>query len=86
MIKVSYLEQQDVTLECYTEWEWHCVKVILEQRLRSWLQIIVNIPVNNKATVSTLYFRLCVPRRIDTWQIVYLLYEDACPIIAIHIN
>ena len=24
--------------------------------------------------------------RIDTWQIVYLLYEDACPIIAIHIN
>ena len=37
-------------------------------------------------TVSTLYYRLCVSRRIDTWQIVYLLYEDACPIIAIHIN
>ena len=27
MIKVSYLEQQDATLEFYTEWEWHCVKV-----------------------------------------------------------
>ena len=23
MIKVLYLEQQDVTLEFYTEWEWH---------------------------------------------------------------
>ena len=44
------------------------------------------MPVNNKATVSTLYYRLCVSRRIDTWQIVYLLYEDACPIIAININ
>ena len=30
-----------------------------------------------------LYYRLCVSRRIDTWQIVYLLYEDACPIISI---
>ena len=28
MIKVSYLEQQDGTLEFYTEWEWHCVKVV----------------------------------------------------------
>ena len=27
-----------------------------------------------------LYYRLCVSCRIDTWQIVYLLYEDACPI------
>ena len=35
-------------------------------------------------TVS--YYRSCVSRRIDTWQIVYLLYEDACPIIAIHKN
>ena len=33
-----------------------------------------------------LYYRLCVSRRIDTWQIVYLLYEDACPIISIHKN
>ena len=28
MIKVSYLEQQDATLEFDTEWEWHCVKVV----------------------------------------------------------
>ena len=33
-----------------------------------------------------LYYRLCVSRRIDTRQIVYLLYEDACPIISIHKN
>ena len=33
-----------------------------------------------------LYYRLCVLRRIDTWQIVYLLYEDACPKISIHKN
>ena len=33
-----------------------------------------------------LYYRLCVSRRIDTWQIVYLLYEDACPIIYQFIN
>ena len=33
-----------------------------------------------------LYYRLCVSCRIDTWQIVYLLYEDACPIISIFIN
>ena len=32
-------------------------------------------------TVSISY-RLCVSRGIATWQIVYLLYEDACPIIA----
>ena len=44
MIKVSYLEQQDATLEFD----------ILEQtlqRLRSWLQIRVNMQVNNKASV-----------------------------------
>ena len=33
-----------------------------------------------------LYYRLCVSCRIATWQIVYLLYEDACPIISIHNN
>ena len=36
--------------------------------------------------INVLYYRLCVSRRIDTWQIVYLLYEDACPIISIHKN
>ena len=29
MIKVSYLEQQDAILEFDTEWEWHCMKVVL---------------------------------------------------------
>ena len=33
-----------------------------------------------------LYYRLCVSCRIDTWQIVYLLYEDACSIISIYKN
>ena len=33
-----------------------------------------------------IYYRLCISRRIDTWQIVYLLYKDACPIISIHKN
>ena len=26
---------------------------------------------------------LCVSRRIDTWQIVYLSYKDPCPTISI---
>ena len=26
-----------------------------------------------------LYYPLCVSRRIDTWQIVYLSYKDPCP-------
>ena len=32
----------------------------------------------------TLYYPLCVSRIIDTWQIVYLSYEDPCPKISIH--
>ena len=31
-----------------------------------------------------LYYPLCVSRRIDTWQIVYLSYKDHCPTISIH--
>ena len=29
-------------------------------------------------------YPLCVSRRIDTWQIVYLSYKDPCPTISIH--
>ena len=29
-------------------------------------------------------YPLCVSRRIDTWQIVYLSYKDHCPTISIH--
>ena len=36
--------------------------------------------------INVSIYRLCVSRRIDTRQIVYLLYEDACPIISIHKN
>ena len=33
-----------------------------------------------------LYYPLCVSRRIDTWQILYLSYKDPCdsPTISIH--
>ena len=31
-----------------------------------------------------LYYPLCVSRRIDTWQIVYLSNKDPCPKISIH--
>ena len=30
-----------------------------------------------------LYYPLCVSRRIDTWQIVYLPNKDPCPEISI---
>ena len=43
--------------------------------------------VNNRRTIggqSWLYYPLCVSRRIDTWQIVYLSYMDPCPTISIH--
>ena len=31
-------------------------------------------------------YPLCVSRRIDTWQIVYLSYKDICPTISIPIR
>ena len=31
-----------------------------------------------------LYYPLCVSRRIDTWQVVYLSYKEPCPAISIH--
>ena len=31
-----------------------------------------------------LYYPLCVSRRIDTWQIVYLSNKDPCPKLSIH--
>ena len=31
-----------------------------------------------------LYYPLCVSRRIDNWQIVYLSNKDPCPKISIH--
>ena len=46
--------------------------------------------VNNRLTIGgqswlyRLYYPLCVSRRIDTWQIVYLSYKDPCPTISIH--
>ena len=42
-------------------------------RGRSWTKL-------GRSMDKRLYYRLCVSCRIDTWQIVYLLYEDACPI------
>ena len=32
---------------------------------------------------NRLYYPLCVSRRIDTWQIVYLSSKDPCPTISI---
>ena len=33
---------------------------------------------------NRLYYPLCVSRRIDTWQIVYLSSKYPCPTISIH--
>ena len=33
---------------------------------------------------NRLYYPLCVSRRIDTWQIVFLSSQDPCPTISIH--
>ena len=33
---------------------------------------------------TDLYYPLCVSRRIDTWQIVYLSYKEPCPTILTH--
>ena len=46
--------------------------------------------VNNRRTIGgqywlyRLYYPLCVSRRIDTWQIVYLSYNDPCRTISNH--
>ena len=45
-----------------------------------------NMDDHGRSMDKRLYYRLCVSRRIDTRQIVYLLYEDACPKISIHKN
>ena len=37
-----------------------------------------------EAILYRLYCPLCVSRRIDTWQIVYLSNKDPCPKISIH--
>ena len=43
--------------------------------------------INGSSREFTVSITSCArSRRIDTWQIVYLLYEDACPIISIHKN
>ena len=34
-------------------------------------------------TLPPVLIPLCVSRRIDTWQIVYLSYKDPCPTISI---
>ena len=34
--------------------------------------------------VTRLYYPLCVSRRIDTWQIVYLSNKDPCPKILVY--
>ena len=39
---------------------------------------------NPDFTVTRLYNPLCVSRRIDTWQIVYLSYKEPCPTLSIH--
>ena len=48
MIKVSYLEQHDATLEFDTEWEWHCVKVV-----SIWLSQLFSIsnPLRNSSVI-----------------------------------
>ena len=43
-----------------------------------------NVSPSRDFTVSRLYYRLWVSRRIDTWQIVYLSNKDPCPKISIH--
>ena len=40
---------------------------------------------DNRDFTIDLYYPLCVSRRIDTWQIVYLSYKDPCPTISISI-
>ena len=41
--------------------------------------------IGGQSWLYRLYYPLCVSRRIDTWQIVYLSNKDPCPTISIYI-
>ena len=40
--------------------------------------------IGGQSWLYRLYYPLCVSRRIDTWQIVYLSYNEPCLTISIH--
>ena len=55
---------------------------ILTPLVRTRAKVVISCSTFSNADHG--YYPLCVSRRIDTWQIVYLSYKDTCPKISIH--